>query len=77
MHVINFHLLFFLDDVNGPYLDAQSLAGSRKSLNIHPVLMMPQPGDVDRYSEFSNRTGRTKSSAYRGGYPSSIQNFQL
>ncbi|KAL0279230.1 UNVERIFIED_CONTAM: hypothetical protein PYX00_000837 [Menopon gallinae] len=65
-------------DMNGPYIcDTQSLAGSRKSLNIHPVLMMPQPSDMDRYSEFSNRTGRTKSSAYRPSYPSSIQNFQL
>lgn len=64
--------------MNNPYLcDNQSIAGSRKSLNIHPVLMMPQPGELDRFSEFSNRTGRTKSSAYRPSYPSSIQNFQL
>lgn len=67
-------------EVNGGFVgDAQSVAGSRKSLNLHPVLLMPQPHqpDADRFSEFSNRTGRSKSSAYRPEYGSSIQNFQL
>ncbi|XP_075216132.1 tetraspan membrane protein in hair cell stereocilia [Lycorma delicatula] len=65
-------------EINGGFLgDAQSVAGSRKSLNLHPVLLMPQPGDVDRYSEFSNRTGRSKSSGFRPDYSTSIQNFQL
>ncbi|XP_067001640.1 LHFPL tetraspan subfamily member 3 protein [Anabrus simplex] len=71
-------------EVNGGFVgDAQSVAGSRKSLNLHPVLLMPQPhhhhqpGEADRFSEFSNRTGRSKSSAYRAEYASSIQNFQL
>jgi hypothetical protein len=69
-------------EVNGGFVgDAQSVAGSRKSLNLHPVLLMPQPhhpgGEVDRFSEFSNRTGRSKSSAYRAEYASSVQNFQL
>lgn len=65
-------------EVNGGFMgDAQSVAGSRKSLNLHPVLLMPQPGDADRYSEFSNRTGRSKTSAYRAEYASSMQNFQL
>uniref|UniRef100_A0A1B6C8B7 LHFPL tetraspan subfamily member 3 protein n=1 Tax=Clastoptera arizonana TaxID=38151 RepID=A0A1B6C8B7_9HEMI len=65
-------------EVNGGFMgDAQSVAGSRKSLNLHPVLLMPQPGDADRYSEFSNRTGRSKASAYRTDYSSSMQNFQL
>ncbi|KAL1110483.1 hypothetical protein AAG570_008011 [Ranatra chinensis] len=64
-------------EVNGGFMgDGQSMAGSRKSLNLHPVLLMPQP-DMDRYSEFSNRTGRSKSSAYRAEYASSMQNFQL
>nr|CAD7256913.1 unnamed protein product [Timema shepardi] len=72
---------------NGFVGDAQSVAGSRKSLNLHPVLLMPQPphsahphhqpGDADRFSEFSNRTGRSKTSAYRADYASSVQNFQL
>lgn len=79
-------------EVNNGFLsDAQSVSGSRKSLNLHPVLLMPQPqhmgmgpghlmhpgADTDRFSEFSNRTGRSKSSAYRAEYASSIQNFQL
>lgn len=65
-------------EVNGGFMsDGHSIAGSRKSLNLHPVLLMPQPGDMDRYSEFSNRTGRSKSSAYRPDYASSMQNFQL
>lgn len=57
--------------------DAHSVAGSRKSLNLHPVLLMPQPGDADRYSEFSNRTGRSKASGFRPEYGSSMHNFQL
>ncbi|XP_063238606.1 LHFPL tetraspan subfamily member 3 protein isoform X2 [Bacillus rossius redtenbacheri] len=72
-------------EVNNGYVgDAQSVAGSRKSLNLHPVLLMPQPphaslqpGDADRFSEFSNRTGRSKNSAFRPDYASSVQNFQL
>jgi hypothetical protein len=72
----------FAGEVNGGFVgDAQSVAGSRKSLNLHPVLLMPQPhhpgGEADRFSEFSNRTGRSKSSAYRAEYASSVQNFQL
>ncbi|KAK7872680.1 hypothetical protein R5R35_002672 [Gryllus longicercus] len=64
---------------NGFVGDAHSVAGSRKSLNLHPVLLMPG-NEADRFSEFSGRTagGRSKSSAYRGAeYAPSIQNFQL
>lgn len=58
--------------------DAQSLTGSRKAHNMQPVMLMqPGPGEADRYSEFSNRTGRSKASGYRGDYSSSVQNFQL
>ncbi|XP_073993767.1 tetraspan membrane protein in hair cell stereocilia [Rhodnius prolixus] len=65
-------------EVNGGFMgDAHSMAGSRKSLNLHPVLLMPQPGEMDCYSEFSNRTGRSKSSAFRNDYSSSMHNFQL
>ncbi|XP_071454740.1 LHFPL tetraspan subfamily member 3 protein isoform X2 [Hetaerina americana] len=86
-------------EVNGAFVsDAQSLAGSRKSLNLRPVMLMPPPpGSVvggnggmmtgppmlhheqDRFSEFSSRTagGRSKSSAYRGDYASSMHNYQL
>lgn len=43
-------------DVNGAFLgDNASVAGSRKSLNLHPVLLM-HPGQDDTYSQFSQRT---------------------
>ncbi|XP_065332800.1 LHFPL tetraspan subfamily member 3 protein [Cloeon dipterum] len=66
-------------EINGAFLnDAQSLSGSRKAINMQPVMLMqPSAGDADRYSEFSNRTGRSKASGYRGDYSSSVQNFQL
>ena len=85
-HWITFHFWTLVGvvagEVNGGFVgDAQSVAGSRKSLNLHPVLLMPRPhhpgGEADRFSEFSNRTGRSKSSAYRAEYASSVQNFQL
>lgn len=42
--------MLFAGEVNGGFMgDAHSVAGSRKSLNLHPVLLMPQPGDADRY----------------------------
>ncbi|GLH00773.1 Lipoma HMGIC fusion partner-like 3 protein, partial [Gryllus bimaculatus] len=70
----------FSGEVNNGFVgDAHSVAGSRKSLNLHPVLLMPG-NEADRFSEFSGRTagGRSKSSAYRGAeYAPSIQNFQL
>ncbi|XP_076068176.1 LHFPL tetraspan subfamily member 3 protein-like [Oratosquilla oratoria] len=56
--------------------DAGSMAGSRKSLNLQPVMLMPHP-DHDSYSEFSHHTARSKNSAYRAQYASSVQNFQL
>ncbi|XP_045598339.1 LHFPL tetraspan subfamily member 3 protein [Procambarus clarkii] len=56
--------------------DAGSLGGSRKSLNLQPVMLMPHP-DHDRFSEYSHHTARSKASAYRAHYASSVQNFQL
>nr|CAI5817473.1 unnamed protein product [Callosobruchus analis] len=35
--------------------DTASVAGSRKSMSIHPVLMV-HPGQDDTYSQFSQRT---------------------
>lgn len=69
-------------ELNGGYLgdSSVSMAGSRKSLNLQPVMLMPQPMmDQDRFSEFSNRTGRShKGAMYRPEYASSsIHNFQL
>ncbi|XP_025416991.1 LHFPL tetraspan subfamily member 3 protein [Sipha flava] len=68
-------------EMNGYLGDSSvSMAGSRKSLNLQPVMLMPQPMmDQDRFSEFSNRTGRShKGAMYRPEYASSsIHNFQL
>jgi len=74
-------------EINAGYLgDNHSLAGSRKSLNLQPVMLMPHgpppPGhqDGDRYSEFSHsRTARSNQSPFRGGpYSPNVQhNFQL
>ncbi|CAH1710474.1 LHFPL tetraspan subfamily member 3 protein [Aphis gossypii] len=69
-------------ELNSGYLgdSSASMAGSRKSLNLQPVMLMPQPMmDQDRFSEFSNRTGRShKGAMYRPEYASSsIHNFQL
>jgi len=56
--------------------EGASVDGSRKSLNLQPVMLMPHP-DAERYSEFSHHTARSKSSQYRAHYASSVQNFQL
>ncbi|KAI5741785.1 hypothetical protein M8J76_017026 [Diaphorina citri] len=69
-------------EINNAYGDNNSVAGSRKSLNLHPVMLMPQGvHEQDRFSEFSNRTANSKSSRYaRPEYPSSLNslnNFQL
>lgn len=73
-------------EINNAYGDTNSVAGSRKSLNLHPVLLMPQGGahgghEQDRFSEFSNRTSNSKNSRYaRPEYPASLNslnNFQL
>lgn len=68
-------------EVNNAYLtDAVSIAGSRKSLNLQPVLLLNPPhhmangnGD-DSISQFSNRT----SSRYnRPDFHNSMHHFQL
>lgn len=66
-------------EINSAYIgDTGSTAGSRKSLNLHPVMLMPQPmTEIDRFSEISTRTGRSKVSTYRPDYMSNVQNFQL
>uniref|UniRef100_A0A8D8XJS5 Lipoma HMGIC fusion partner-like 3 protein n=2 Tax=Cacopsylla melanoneura TaxID=428564 RepID=A0A8D8XJS5_9HEMI len=67
-------------EINNAYGDNNSVAGSRKSLNLHPVMLMPQGvHEQDRFSEFSNRTTNSKSSRYaRPENPSSLnKNFQF
>lgn len=67
-------------EINPGFLgDNQSLAGSRKSMNLQPVMLMPHgPAEGDRYSEYSQRTGRASShSPFRGVPPNVQHNFQL
>ena len=46
-------------EVNGGYLyEAPSVAGSRRSMNLQPVMLMPQT-EPDRYSEFSHRSAQS------------------
>lgn len=59
-------------EINNAYItDAASLAGSRKSLNLQPILLvapphnMPTNGD-DTISQFSSRTPNHR---YRPDYP--------
>lgn len=70
------HSVGYKGEINAAY-DSSSVAGSRKSLNLHPVLLMhPHPAQDDTYSQFSQRTAtaRSKASQYRSG---SMHNFQL
>lgn len=66
-------------EINSGFIgDNQSLSGSRKSMNLQPVMLMPHgPGELDRYSEYSQRTGRSNPSPFRGQYPNIQHNFQL
>lgn len=86
IYFFTIHLSFFQNciltgEVNNAYLtDAVSIAGSRKSLNLQPVLLVAPPhhmgnsnGD-DSVSQFSNRT----SSRYnRPDFHNSMHHFQL
>lgn len=76
-----YHDCILAGEVNNAYLtDAVSIAGSRKSLNLQPVLLVAPPhhmgtsnGD-DSVSQFSNRT----SSRYnRPDFHTSMHHFQL
>jgi hypothetical protein len=66
-------------EINSGFIgDNQSLSGSRKSMNLQPVMLMPHgPGELDRYSEYSQRTGRSNPSINLGQYPNIQHNFQL
>ncbi|TRY71228.1 hypothetical protein TCAL_06542 [Tigriopus californicus] len=76
-------------EINSGFIgDNQSLAGSRKSTTLQPVMMMPHPphGQMgmmdDGYSDYGQRGPPGRSHAhppsYRTGpYGSTIQNFQL
>ncbi|XP_031618320.1 LHFPL tetraspan subfamily member 3 protein [Contarinia nasturtii] len=73
----------FKGEVNNAYLtDAVSIAGSRKSLNLQPVLLVAPPhhmqtanGD-DSISQFSNRTS-SRYNHNRPDFHNSMHHFQL
>jgi len=56
--------------------DNLSLAGSRKSGGLQPVMLMPHGPPDDRYSEFSHPANRSSQSPMRTG-PQVQHNFQL
>jgi len=65
-------------EINQTYVGDGNSTTSRKSLNLQPVMLMPPGGDADHYSEYSHRTGRSRTSpAYRAHYSTSGHNFQL
>jgi len=65
-------------EINPGFLgDNMSLAGSRKSGGLQPVMLMPHgPQDTDRYSEYSHPATRSNQSPFRTG-PQVQHNFQL
>lgn len=70
-------LYLCLGEVNSAFM---ADSGSRKSLHLQPVMIMPgSGGDQERFSEYSHRTGRShKSGIQSNGYhPSTFNNFQL
>lgn len=63
-------------EVNSAFMADNQSTASRKSMNLQPVMLMPQPGGVlsavqqhepDRFSEYSHRTSRSKSGHTGGG----------
>ncbi|KAH7947420.1 hypothetical protein HPB52_011815 [Rhipicephalus sanguineus] len=77
-------------EVNSAFMADNQSTASRKSMNLQPVMLMPQPGgglapsqhDADRFSEYSHRTtrskgGQTAAPNYRSEYSTSMHNFQL
>lgn len=66
---------FLAGEINNAYLtDAVSIAGSRKSLNLQPVLLVAPPHHDDSVSQFSSRTGNRYN---RPDYHNSMHHFQL
>ncbi|EEC01268.1 conserved hypothetical protein [Ixodes scapularis] len=75
-------------EVNSAFMADNQSTASRKSMNLQPVMLMPQPGgltpvphDPERFSEYSHRTARSKTGPpapnYRSEYSTSMHNFQL
>ena len=63
--------IFFSGEVNPAYVnEVQSVAGSRKSLSLRPVLLVAPP-EQDRYSEISRAKSHSHHSLYTAapGHP--------
>ncbi|CAH0550472.1 unnamed protein product [Brassicogethes aeneus] len=68
----------FKGEMNSAFVgDSASVAGSRKSLNLHPVMLM-HPGQDDTYSQFSQRTVPRSTHSGHYSHPHAMHhNFQL
>ncbi|XP_023017909.2 tetraspan membrane protein in hair cell stereocilia [Leptinotarsa decemlineata] len=68
----------FKGEMNSAFMgDTASVAGSRKSMNMHPVLLV-HPGQDDTYSQFSQRTVPRSIVSGHYSHPHSLhRNFQL
>lgn len=84
--LINIIRFCFAGEINSAFVTDTHSVVSRKSNPLQPVMLMPPPPSShhhsvgthdDHFSEFSHRTGRSKSSNYKPEYNSSIRNFQL
>ncbi|XP_013778951.1 lipoma HMGIC fusion partner-like 3 protein [Limulus polyphemus] len=64
-------------EMNTAFVPDNQSTTSRKFMNLQPVMLMPQPGDPERFSEFSHRTTRSKASGHRSDYGPVMHNFQL
>jgi len=65
-------------EINPGYLgDNMSLAGSRKSGGLQPVMLMPHGPQDDRFSEYSHPANRSSHSPFRTGPVQGQHNFQL
>lgn len=75
--MIYYYKFMFSGEMNNGFLgDTASIAGSRKSLNLHPVLLM-HPGQDDTYSQFSQRTVPRSIHSGHYSHPMHHHNFQL
>ncbi|XP_013777227.1 lipoma HMGIC fusion partner-like protein 4 [Limulus polyphemus] len=64
-------------DTSTNYISDRHSLTSRKSNNLEPPMLVHPIGDPERFSEYSHRTGRSKSSWSRDDFESSINNYQM
>ncbi|XP_013788133.2 lipoma HMGIC fusion partner-like 3 protein isoform X2 [Limulus polyphemus] len=57
--------------------ERHSLTSQKSNNNLQPPMLVPPICDPERFSEFSHRTGHSKSSWSRDDFESSINNYRL